>query len=180
MTRAHRFPFFAVVLPLALAVLVGVPPPARAGNDGLVPAHDPKNPSISAARIEENIGAQVPLDLTFRDEDEQPIALRDAMAGKPTILVPVYYRCPMLCTEILNGLLEALRQMPSDFSAGNQFTVVTVSMDPLEHGALAKAKKQAYLNGDPKTGQPGYGRPGAESGWRFLTGTKENIAPLLD
>jgi protein SCO1/2 len=70
--------------------------------------------------------------------------------------------------------------MPQDFSAGNQFTVVTVSMDPKEHGDLAREKKKAYLNGDPRAQLPGYGRPGAEAGWRFLTGTQENITGLLD
>jgi protein SCO1/2 len=180
-TRGNRFSLSCVVPPLALAVLILVPAPGRAG-DGVVPDHDqPKAKSYRPeARIDEQIGGQVPMDLTFRDEDEQPIKFGDAMAGKATILVPVYYRCPMLCTKVLNGVLEALRQMPADFSAGNQFTVVTVSMDPKEHSDLAKAKKYAYLNGDPKSGQAGYGRPGSEAGWRFLTGTKENIAGLLD
>ncbi len=181
MTLAVRFRPLAVALPAVLAVLVGAPLPAR-GGDGLVPDHNaPKAKTYRPeAAIEEKIGAQVPLDLTFRDEEEQGISLGDAMAGRATILVPVYYRCPMLCTKVLNGVLEALRQMPTDFSAGTRFTVVTVSMDPKEHSDLAKAKKYVYLNGDPKTGQAGYGRPGAEAGWRFLTGTKENIGALLD
>lgn len=167
-------------LPLALAALVAVPLPARAGNDGLVPQHDAPKGFRPDARIEERIGATVPMDLVLRDENDQPITLGEAVAGKPTILVPVYYRCPMLCTKVLTGVLEACRQMPMSFSAGEQFTVVAVSMDPLEHGDLARRKKDAYLNGDPKSGQPGYGRPGAEKGWRFLTGKKENVGALLD
>ncbi|MFM8271079.1 MAG: SCO family protein, partial [Gemmata sp.] len=117
-------------------------------------------------------GAQVPLDTVFRDEAEQPVALRDCLSGKPTILVPVYYRCPMLCTKILNGLVDALRDMPADFTVGRQFNVVTVSMDPKEHSSLAAEKKKAYVGE--------YGRPGAEYGWRFLTGTKEACKTLLD
>ncbi len=155
---------------VALGAMVAVPLSARAG-DGVVPAHDPKKTTLSAARIDEQIGAQVPLDLVFRDENDQPIALKDCIGDKPTILVPVYYRCPMLCTKILNGLLETLREMPDDFSVGRQFNIVTVSMDPKEHGGLAKEKKAAYV------GQ--YGRPGAENGWRFLTGTKDACASLL-
>ncbi|MCI0699998.1 MAG: SCO family protein [Planctomycetia bacterium] len=169
MTSATRFTLVAI--PVALALVVAMPMPAFAGNDGVVPAHDVTKGARPEAGIAEQIGAQVPMDLVFRDENDQPIALRDCIAGKPTILVPVYYRCPMLCTKVLNGLLEALRAMPKDFSAGEQFNVVTVSMDFKEHGELARAKKQVYL--------AEYGRPGAETGWRFLTGTKEAIAILL-
>ena len=173
MTRVPRYTLFVLVA--ALATAVALPLPARAGNDGLVPQHQQPKGFRPEASITEQIGAQVPLDLTFRDEDEQPITLGEAMGGRPTILVPVYYRCPQLCTKVLNGLLDALRAMPPDFSAGSKFNVVTVSMDPLEHGKLAKAKKQTYLHGEG-----GYGRPGADQGWRFLTGKKENIAALLD
>ncbi|MCS6864288.1 MAG: SCO family protein [Gemmataceae bacterium] len=157
-----------------LAVLVALPALARAGNDGVVPRHTPPEPPgyRPNAGVDEKIGAQLPLDLTFRDEEEQPITLREAINNKPTILVPVYYRCPMLCNEILNGLLTAIRQMPRSYSVGEQFSIVTISMDPKEHGDLAKAKKKAYLSE--------YGRPGAERGWRFLTGTKDNIGALLD
>lgn len=118
--------------------------------------------------FEEIIGAQVPLDIPFRDESEQPITLRDAMAGKPTILALVYYRCPQLCTEVLNDLLSALRKMPPDFTAGQQFNVVCVSFDPKEHGDLGSAKRKHYLEH--------YGREGAD--WRFLTGTKNSIDAL--
>jgi protein SCO1 len=168
-----RFPTRFAAVAVVAALLGGVAvPPAHAGNDGVVPSHDQPRGPKPAARIDEQIGAQVPLDTVFRDENEKPVTLREAMAGKPTILVPVYYRCPMLCTKVLNGVLEALRAMPADFSAGDQFNVVTVSMDPKEHGDLAREKKKAYL--------AEYGRPGAEAGWRFLTGTKESIAALLD
>ncbi len=172
MTRASRFA--PVALLAALFGVVALPLPARAGNDGVVPAHDQKNPSLSAARIDEQIGAQVPLDLVFRDEDDKPIALRDCIAGKPTILVPVYYRCPMLCSKMLNGLLDTMRAMPENFSIGEQFNVVTVSMDPKEHSGLAKEKKANYVGL--------YARPGpaAEAGWRFLTGTKESSTALLN
>lgn len=181
-TRYARFAPSALVL--ALAALAALPVAARAGNDGVVPQHDAPKGYRPEARIEEKIGTQVPVDLTFRDENDRPITVGAAMNNKPTILVPVYYRCPMLCTKVLNGLLEAVRQMPAsgagEFTAGKQFTIVIVSMDPKEFGDLARRKKDAYLNGDPHSQQPGYGREGAENGWRFLTGTKENIATLLD
>lgn len=177
MIRPTRFTLTAVTLALAAVVALPLPAHAQPGSGGVVPDHQQPKPKgfRPEAGITEQIGGQVPLDLTFRDENDQPITLGDAMAGKPTILVPVYYKCPMLCTEVLNGLLKALREMPNDFTAGNQFNVVTVSMDPKEHGDLARAKKKAYLHD-----QGGYGRAGADEGWRFLTGTKESIAGLLD
>ncbi|QJW93852.1 SCO family protein [Frigoriglobus tundricola] len=174
MTARTRSVLFGTAPLVALALVVAAPLPARAGNDGVVPQHERPKPKEyrPEAGITEQIGATVPLDVQLRDENDQPVTLGDAMAGRPTILVPVYYRCPMLCTKVLNGLLDALRAMPNDFSVGDRFNVVTVSMDPKEHGDLARPKKKAYLDE--------YGRPGAEAGWRFLTGKKENLAALLD
>ena len=172
MIRATRFALF-----VGLGLCVAVPLPVRAANDGVVPAHDTKGGSLSAARIDEQIGAQVPLDTVFRDEADQPIVLKECIGDKPTILVPVYYRCPMLCTKILTGLVATMRDMPADFSIGKQFNVVCVSMDPKEHGGpepdnLVQKKKAAYVGE--------YGRPGAAAGWRFLTGTKESCKALLN
>jgi protein SCO1/2 len=93
------------------------------------------------------------------------------MNGKVTILVPVYFRCPMLCTQVLNGLLDGMRNI-KDMTVGEHFNVITVSMDPKEFGDLGRAKKGHYL--------AEYGRPGAETGWRFITGKKEAIGQLLD
>jgi protein SCO1/2 len=129
----------------------------------------PGNPDV---RIDEKLDQQVPLDLVFRDEEGNDVSLRECMNGKPTILVLAYFRCPMNCTDVLNGLTDAMRQMPSDFSVGNQFNVLTVSFDEREQPGLARAKKESYL--------ADYGRPGAEKGWRFLTGHKEPIKQLTD
>ncbi|MBY0457143.1 MAG: SCO family protein, partial [Gemmataceae bacterium] len=175
MTALARFAPVAILAALAVAVVGVAALPARAGGgDGVVPVHDTKRagtPATGAARIDEQIGAQVPLDLVFRDENDGPITLGECVGNKPTILVPVYYRCPMLCTKILNGLLQALREMPPSFSAGNQFNVVAVSMDPKEYGSLARQNKDKFVGE--------YGRPGAEAGCRFLTGTKEASQELL-
>ncbi len=161
-----------ILLIACIAALAAVPNRAIAtGADGIVPASNAAK-APPEARIDEQIGAQVPLDLVMRDEDEQPITIRECMDGKVTILVPVYYRCPMLCTQTLNGLLEALRQMPPDFTAGGKFNIVTFSLDPKEHHSLARDKKAAYLGG--------YGRPDTEKGWRFLTGSKESVKTLTE
>jgi len=118
--------------------------------------------------IDQHLGAQVPMEVTFRDEAGRPITLRECLGGKPTILVLAYYRCPMLCTEVLNGLTDALRALP--YNVGDRFNVVTVSFDPQELPVLAAAKKSSYL--------AAYNRPGAEAGWHFLTGEKSAITAL--
>ncbi len=163
----------AIVAVLALSVIATTPMQALAANQsGLVeaaPVIPQGNPVVG---IDQKLGAQVPLDLVFRDESERPITLREAMQGKVTILVPVYFRCPMLCTRVLNGLVDGLSAMPNDFSVGGPFNIITVSMDPKEHADLGTAKKTAYLQA--------YGRLGAEQGWRFLTGKKEAVGALLD
>lgn len=111
------------------------------------------------AGIVQQLGSGVTLDLPFRDERGAPITLGKAAGGKPFILALVYYRCPMLCNLVLNGVLEALVALGP--SAGEQFSVVTVSFDPNEGPELASAKKVHYLRA--------YGRPSGDAGWRFLS-----------
>jgi protein SCO1/2 len=160
----------AALIPLAgLLALLAVPGPALAGPDGVAPASNVPAPRPES-RIDEKIGEFVPLDTEFRDENDQPITLRQCIAGKPTILLPMYYRCPVLCNNVLNGLIEALQKMPPDYTAGGKFNIVTVSIDPKEHAGLAAEKKKNALKE--------YGREGAENGWHFLTGSKEAIAEL--
>jgi len=156
---------------VALGGIVAVPTPAKADGSGMVPTSNTAA-STPEARIEQQIGASIPLDLVMRDENEQPITLRDCIDGKPTILMPIYYRCPMLCNLVLSGVLEAIREMPSHYSVGKEFNIVAFSLDPKEHHSLAQAKKQTYIDQ--------YGRPGAEKGWHFLTGTKEAVATLTE
>jgi protein SCO1/2 len=127
-------------------------------------------PPPPKAGLDQRLGAKVPLDLPFKDEAGHRVALADCTAGKPTVLVLAYYRCPMLCTEVLNGLVRALRATPD--SAGGPFRVVVVSFDPREKPPLAAVKKASYLEE--------YGRPGAEAGWHFLTGDPLAIATLAD
>jgi protein SCO1/2 len=118
--------------------------------------------------LQQRLNEQVPLNLTFQDESGQEVKLRDFFQDKPVILTLVYYECPMLCTEVLNGLVRSLR--PISFSAGKEFTIVTVSFDPGEKPELAQKKKVTYLKN--------YSRPGAEKGWHFLTGEQRAIDQL--
>jgi protein SCO1/2 len=118
--------------------------------------------------IDQKLNDSIPLGLTFKDESGNAVELRQYFGQKPVILSLVYYSCPMLCTQVLNGLMRSLRDIPMD--AGKQFNVVTVSIDPTERPVLAAAKQALY------TGF--YGRPGAAEGWHFLTGDAQNIKQL--
>ncbi|MBV9125041.1 MAG: SCO family protein [Planctomycetes bacterium] len=127
-------------------------------------------PVLQKVNFEQKLNAQVPLDLLFQDETGQSVRLGEYFDHKPVILVLAYFKCPMLCTEVLNGLVQAMLALP--FNAGREFTVLTVSFDPRENPPMAAAKKKNYLLR--------YGRPGAEEGWHFLTGDKEAIDKLTD
>lgn len=120
--------------------------------------------------IDQNLNARLPLDLTFRDEDGNAVRLDEFFASKPVILSLVYYQCPMLCTQVLNGMVDGFKGLP--LTAGREFTVVTVSIDPRETPEMAREKKGAYLQA--------YGRAGAERGWHFLTGDEASIRRLAD
>src|ERR1044071_8682045 len=121
---------------------------------------------IRDVRFEQRLNEQVPLDTTFRDERDQAVTLGSYFGKRPVILALVYYNCPMLCTMVLNGLTETL--IEEKFNVGEQFEVVTLSIDPHETAALAQQKKSMYLTR--------YGRSGASAGWHFLTGDEQNIA----
>jgi len=118
--------------------------------------------------LDQKLGSSIPLDLTFRDEHGQAVALRQFFGQKPVVLTLVYYQCPMLCTEVLNGLLRSAKDLSLEI--GKDFSIVTVSIDPAERPILASVKHELY------TGL--YGRPGGVNGWHFLTGDEAQIKAL--
>src|SRR5438132_14065440 len=120
--------------------------------------------------IDQKLNEQVPLDAVFKDEQAREVRLGQFFKGKPVVLSLVYYSCPMLCTQVLNGELGAFRSV--SFNIGEQFEVVTVSFDASETPQLASAKKQTYIKG--------YNRPSGEAGWHFLTGDEANIKRLTE
>ena len=119
--------------------------------------------------IDQRLNQKVPLDLIFVDEIGQPVELRQYFGSKPVILALVYYQCPMLCSEVQNRLVGALNGIVR-FNVGRDFNVITVSFDPRDTPEGAAANKKSYLSR--------YRRPGAEQGWHFLTGRKDQIDAL--
>src|SRR5437763_144732 len=92
-------------------------------------------PVLRDVAFDQRLDQQVPLDIAFRDEAGRTVRLGDYFDGKPVVLVLAYYRCPMLCTQVLNGLVQAMLEIP--FEAGKEFNVLTVSFDPREEPELA-------------------------------------------
>jgi len=123
---------------------------------------------LADVSIEQKLGAPLPLDATLRDESGRTVALGDYFHRRPVVLAFVYYECPMLCSYVESGTLKAMRAL--SFSAGREFELVTVSIDPSDLPKIASAKKADFVRQ--------YGRPGAEAGVHFLTGPAESIAAI--
>jgi protein SCO1 len=154
----------------ALIVFVFLPSSARAQLQGPVQDIGVRPDLLTDVGIDQKLDQSIPLDLPFRDEHGNPVQLGQYFGEKPVILSLVYYNCPMLCTQVLNGLESSLKLIPMDI--GKQFNVVTVSVDPTERPVLAEAKQALY------TGL--YGRPNAAEGWHFLTGNEQQIKRLAN
>jgi protein SCO1/2 len=137
-----------------------VPPPGIAATQQI--------PMLREVGVDQRLGEPVPLDTPFVDETGREVRLGDYFGTRPVVLALVYYECPMLCTQVLNGLVGSLEALT--FLPGREFDVVVVSFDPGETPALAAEKKATYLRR--------YDRAGAEPGIHFLTGRPESVDAL--
>jgi len=130
---------------------------------------DPVPKALARVGVEEKLDAPLPLQLVFKDDRGRDVTLGSYFRpGHPVLLTLNYYRCPMLCTLELNGLVAGMRELP--WTPGAEYDVVTVSIDPNETPTLARAKKVSYLED--------LGRPSADAGWPFLTGSAANVEAL--
>ncbi|HYU22242.1 MAG TPA: SCO family protein, partial [Candidatus Dormibacteraeota bacterium] len=145
-----------VIAAMALLVL-----PARAQQPG-------PPPILREVSIAQRLNEPIPPDIIFRDEDGKAVHLGDYFGKKPIVLSLVYFDCPALCTEVLNGELRTMKAISLDL--GKDFDAITVSFEPKDMPALAMAKRDVYA------GQ--YGRPGAARNWHFLTGEQASIDAL--
>lgn len=155
---------------LALLLLVSAARPVAAQPAGQTPAE------LEGVGVDEHLGTQLPLDLTFHDADGRTVRLGDYFDGtRPVLLNMVYHECPMLCSLLLDATAAALRQMDADMGwrPGEQFDVVTVSFDPDETPAMAAARKAHYREALPTPAA-------ADAGWHFLTGDAQAIETLTE
>jgi len=134
----------------------------------MAPVSDKPPAILNKVGIAQRLNEQLPLALTFTDDQGKQVQLTSYFGKRPAILALVYYQCPMLCSEELNGLTGALQMV--NFVPGKDYSVIVVSIDPTEGTDLAAAKKRSYLKR--------YGHPETASGWHFMTGTQENIDAL--
>ncbi|HET9795438.1 MAG TPA: SCO family protein [Thermoanaerobaculia bacterium] len=124
--------------------------------------------ALADVSIDQKLGAKLPLDATFRDETGRAVRLGDFFGRRPVLLAFVYYECPMLCSYVESGTLKALRVL--SFTAGREFDLVTISIDPSDLPKIASAKRLDFLRQ--------YARPAADSGVHYLTGPAESVAAV--
>jgi protein SCO1 len=155
------------IAPDSLAQSWGQGPPPRSAP---IPAGE-KPRDLDDVRIDQKLDGPLPLGAKFRDENGNEVKLGDYFGSKPVVLALVYYSCPMLCNQVLNGMTSSL-DILKNFSIGKEFEVITVSFDPRETPDLAREKKETYLSW--------YKRDGAADGWHFLTGDQANIDLLTE
>jgi protein SCO1/2 len=122
-------------------------------------------PQLKDVTFKQRLNEQLPLDATFKDEEGRTVTLGQFFGTKPVLLAFVYYTCPMLCTQVMNGLSSALKVMP--FTAGKDFNVVLISFDPRDTPAIAAEKKAAHLDY--------WSRQSDAGAWHLLTGNEASI-----
>ncbi|HEY3027086.1 MAG TPA: SCO family protein [Pyrinomonadaceae bacterium] len=130
-------------------------------------------PALQKVGIDQRLNEQVPLDAVFKDESGNTVQLGQYFGKRPVVLSLVYYSCPMLCNQVLNGMVGTFKAL--SFKPGEEFDIVTVSFDSRETPALAAAKKKTYVDY-----LPAGSRLKAMNGWHFLTGDEANIRRLTE
>lgn len=155
-----KFIACACVVALVLAAA-----PCRAQLNGNMP------PILREVSISQNLNAQIPADLAFRDENGAPVHLGDYFGKRPIVLSLVYFNCPALCTEVLNGELHTMQA--SSLTLGKDYDAISVSFDPKDTPDLAKSKRDVYTAQYRQ-----FGRPAAAQNWHFLTGDAASVNAL--
>jgi len=161
--RARSFLFISAVV-LSVFYLCDGPGASRS-----VAQNSLTDSQLLQVKFDQKTGAQVSPALVFRDETGKEVSLGDYFGKRPIVLIPGYYSCPMLCSLVMQGVVECFRDLR--WSAGDEFDVVFVSIDPREGPALAAAKKKIYLRD--------YGRAGTENGWHFLVASRQSPSSAM-
>lgn len=172
-------PLHTILLALAVAATASSPAAAQGvgysgGFQRSAERADERPAELEGVDIVEKLDAVLPLDLPFVDDNGRPIVLRDCFDGKHAVVLQIgYLKCPMLCNLVLNELVKGLKGV--DWTAGEEFKVVSVSINPLESHQLASAKKQGYLVEYERADSPE-----AKAGWRFLTGPESSSRTVAE
>ena len=167
----HRGGLLALVLAFACGVSISCIAQVAAPGDKVMGEQNDHLPTVlNKVKITQNLNQMIPLDGQFRDETGKSVRMGEYFGKRPAILALVYYQCPMLCSEELNGLVSALEMVK--FTPGKDFDIIVVSIDPSEGPELAAAKKKMYVKR--------YGRPETADGWHFLTALQPPINALAD
>jgi protein SCO1/2 len=156
------------ILGAALLWQTALPPRAFAQNDILNMKGIDRVSPLKNVGIDQKLGSPLPLDAHFRDEMGRDVRLGDYFGKRPVVLALAYYDCPMLCTQVLNGMVRALKVLT--FNPGQEYEVVVVSFDARERPPLAAEKKAMHMRQ--------FGRPETSAAWHFLTGDLEPIKEL--
>lgn len=150
---------------VALVLLVAGAVPVIADNS----ATAPKLPGRVA--IAQKLNSQLPLDTMLRDEEGRVVRLGDYFkSGRPVVLTFMYFRCPMLCSMVMDGATNSMTELK--FDIGKDFDVVTISIDPRDKPEAAAEMKDKYVKR--------YGRLSAANGWHFLTGHDSSIKKITE
>lgn len=175
------FPFVARKLPLLCALMLAIMAMAATiyGQEGIGGTSDATGATaylgqlpnfLQGVNFDQDLDAQVPLDAKFVDSTGKAVTLGDYFGGQPVVLILAYYQCPILCPEVLHSAAESFKKV--SFRIGDQYQIVTLSINPKEGPALAATEKKLYVSI--------YGDPGSASGWHFLTGTAPEIKRVAD
>ena len=165
--RKTRLAIFLAALAIACSWGQAATPKMDVGQSST--ASNQKISILDQVGIDQHLNQRIPLEAQFTDENGQTVSLKQYFGVRPVLVTMVYYQCPMLCSQELNGLTSSLNVL-SQFNVGREFDVITVSFDPTETPELAAESKKKFLER--------YRRPGAAQGWHFLTGKKDQIELL--
>lgn len=155
--------FGAALIIVAVCGALGPPRPVPAQGASTLPT------ALADVGFDQRPGAELPMGTRLRDATGSELALSDLIAERPVLLVPVYFRCPMLCSVVLDELARVTRIL--DLEPGSEYDVLAVSFDASEGPAEAAAMRRALTDRHPHLA--------AARGWHFLTGGEAEIAPLM-
>lgn len=132
---------------------------------------EPLPKQLEGVDVKERLGSALPKNLAFKDENGKEVLLDEYFDQKVPVVVTLNYSgCPMLCSLMLNGFTDSLKKL--DYTAGKEFRILTISIDPEETPEVAHKTQNRYL--------AQYGRPEAKGGWHFLTGSEQNVRAVAD